>query len=107
MDRVTREVDTNVVMGNHEVGEGDPNRVVGEEEAVDEIGIEEGIGIGTEEIGREIPDGRREVGEEVVQGGANAHGREGFPSMFDTWSGRVELVVTSWCFEWRDRKSVV
>ena len=71
----------------HEEGEGDPNRVVGEEEAVDEIGIEEGIGIGIEtgigtgigtgEIDKGILVGRREVvGGEVVLGGVNALGHE-------------------------------
>ena len=66
---------------HHEEGEGDPSRVVGEEEAVDEIGIEEGIGTGTGigEIDKGIPVGRREVGGEVVPGGVNALGHEKFP----------------------------
>jgi len=58
----------------HEEGEEDPNRVVGEEEAVDEIGIEEGTGTG--EIDKEILVGQREVGGEVVLGGVNALGHE-------------------------------
>ena len=71
----------NVAMDHHhEEGEGDPNRVVGEEEAVDEIGIEEGIGTGTGtgEIEQGILVGRREVGEEEVLGGVNALGHEKF-----------------------------
>ena len=79
MDRVTGGAGTNVVMVHHrEEDEGGPNRVVGEEEAVDETGIEEGIGtgIGTGEIGREILVGQREVGEEVVLDGVNALGLE-------------------------------
>ena len=59
---------------HHEEGEGEPNRVVGEEEAVDEIGIEEGTGTG--EIDKGILVGRREAGEEVVLGGVNALGHE-------------------------------
>lgn len=62
----------NVVMAlHHEVGEEDPNRVVGEEEAVVEKGIEEGIG-----IDRETLVGRREVGGVVALGGANVLGHE-------------------------------
>jgi len=70
----------NVAMGHlHEEDEGGPNRVVGEEEAVDEIGIEEGIGTGIGEIGRGILVGRREVGGGVVLGGVNALGHENSP----------------------------
>jgi hypothetical protein len=81
MDRVTKGIGMNVAMDHHhEEGEGDPNRVVGKEEAVDEIGIEEGIEIeirtGTGEIGQGILVGRREVGEEEVLGGVNALGHE-------------------------------
>ena len=65
---------------HHEEGEGGPNRVVGEEEAVDEIGIGEGIGTGTGtgtgEIDRGILVGRREVEGVVVLGGVNALGHE-------------------------------
>lgn len=61
---------------HHEEGEGDQNRVAGGEEAVDETGIEEGIGIG--EIDKEMLVGRREVGGEVVLGGASALGHENF-----------------------------
>ena len=81
MDQVTKGDGTNVAMDlHHEEGEGDPNRAVGEEEAVDGIGIEEGIGIGTGEIDKEILVGRREVEEEVVLGGVNALGHENFNS---------------------------
>ena len=67
----------NVAMDHHhEVDEGDLNRAVGEEEAVDEIGIEGGIGTETGEIDRGIPVGQREVGEVVVLGGVNALGHE-------------------------------
>jgi len=70
----------NVGMGHrHEEDEDGPNRVVGEEEAVDEIGIEEGIGTGTEEIDRGILVGRRGVGEGVVLDGVNALGHENSP----------------------------
>lgn len=67
---------------HHEEGEGDPNRAVGEGEAVDGTGIEEGIGIGTEtgETDQGILVGRREVGGEVVLGGVNALGHEKFSS---------------------------
>lgn len=82
----------NVVMGHHrEVGEGDPNQAVGEEEAVDEIGIKEEIGIGTEETDRGILGGQKEVGEEEVLGGVNAHGHEGFPSALILGRGWVVL----------------
>jgi len=70
----------NVVMDHHHEGEGDPNLVVGEEEAVDGIGIGEGTGTGTGtgtgEIDRGILVGRREVEGEVVLGGVNALGHE-------------------------------
>jgi hypothetical protein len=83
-DRVTKGIGTNVVTDHHhEADEGGPNRVVGEEEAVDGIGtgIGEGIGTGTgtEEIDRGILVGRREVGGAVVLGGVNALGHENFP----------------------------
>jgi hypothetical protein len=58
----------------HEGDEGDPNRVAGEEEAVDEIGIEEGTGI--REIDKEMLVGRREAGGVAVLGGVNALGHE-------------------------------
>ena len=75
MDRVTGGAGTNVVMVHHrEEDEGGPNRVVGEGEAVDETGIEEGIGTG--EIDRGILVGQREVGGEVVLDGVNALGLE-------------------------------
>jgi len=81
MDRVTKEIGMNVAMGhNHEGGEGAPNRVVGEEEAVDEIKIEEERGTGTGEIDRGILVGRREVGEGVVLGGVNVLGHENSPN---------------------------
>ena len=67
----------NVAMGHrHEEGEGVPNPVVGEEEAVDEIGIKEGRGTGTGEIDKGILVGRREAGGEVVPGGVNVLGLE-------------------------------
>ena len=70
----------NVAMDHHhEEGEGDPNLVVGEEEAVDGIGIGEGTGTGTGEIDRGILVGRREVEGEVVLGGVNALGHEKIP----------------------------
>ena len=79
MDRVTREIGMNVAMGHHhEEGEDVPNRVVGEEEAVDEIGIEEGTRTGTGAIDRGILAGRREAGGEVL-GGVNALGLENSP----------------------------
>ena len=68
----------------HEEGEEDPNRVVGEEEAVDEIGIEEGTGTG--EIDRGILVGQREVGGEVVLGGVNALGHEKIYPKSPLWS---------------------
>ena len=75
MGRATKGTGMNVGMDlHHEEGEGEPNRVVGEEEAVDEIGIEEGTGTG--EIDKGILVGRREAGEEVVLGGVNALGHE-------------------------------
>ena len=61
---------------HHEEDEGDPNRVVGEEEAVDEIGTKEGTGTG--EIDKGMLVGRREAGGEVVLGGVNALGHEYF-----------------------------
>jgi hypothetical protein len=68
----------NATMGHqHEAGEGDPNRADGEEEAADEIGIEEGTGTG--EIDPGIPVGQREVAGEVVLDGVNGHGHEKFP----------------------------
>jgi len=70
----------------HEEGEEDPNRVVGEEEAVDEIGIEEGTGTGTGEIDRGILVGQREVGGEVVLGGVNALGHEKIYPKSPLWS---------------------
>ena len=87
MGRVMKGIGMNVAMDrHHEEGEEDPNRVVGEEEAVDEIGIEEGIeietetgieiGTGTGEIDKGILVGRREVGGEVVLDGVNALGHE-------------------------------
>jgi hypothetical protein len=80
MDRVTKGVGMSVAMDRHRgEDEGDPNRVAGGEEAVDEIGIEEGIGTGTEEIDREILVGRRGVGGAVVLGGVNALGHKKFP----------------------------
>ena len=70
--------DMNAIMGHHhEVDEEEPNRAVGGEEAVDEIGIEEGTGTG--EIDKEIPVGRREVAGEVVLDGVNGHGLDKFP----------------------------
>jgi len=70
----------NVAMGHHlEEGEGVPNRVVGEEEAADEIGIEEGRRTGTGEIDRGILVGRRGVGGVVVLGGVNVLGLENSP----------------------------
>ena len=71
---------------HHEEDEEEPNRVVGEQEAVDGIGIEEGIGTGTgtEETDRGILVGLREVGGEVVLGGVNALGHENF-SKFSTF----------------------
>lgn len=75
MDRDMKGVDMNETTGHrHGVGEGDPNRVVGEEEAADEIGIEGGIETG--EIDRGIPVGPREVAGEVVLDGVNGHGHE-------------------------------
>lgn len=70
--------DMNAIMDHpHGVGEEDPNRVVGEEEAVDEIGIEGGTGTG--EIDRGIRVGRREAVGEVVLDGVNGHGHEKIP----------------------------
>lgn len=67
----------NVGTGHHRAEDGgDPNRVVGKEEAVGEIGIEEGTG--TREIDKEMLVGRREAGGEVVLGGVNALGHENF-----------------------------
>lgn len=77
MDRATKGTGMNVAMGrHHEEDEGGPNRVVGEEEAVDEIGIEEGTRTG--EIDKGMLVGRREAGGEVVLGGVNALGHENF-----------------------------
>lgn len=73
--------DMNANMGHlHEVGEGDPNRVVGGEEAADEIGTEEGIG--TREIDLGIPVGQREVAGEVVLDGVKGHGHENLPQFW-------------------------
>ena len=79
MDQVTKGTGMNVGMDHHhEEGEGDPNQVVGEEEAVDEIGIGEGIGTGTgtKQIDKGILVGRKEVEGEVVLGGVNALGHD-------------------------------
>jgi len=86
----------NVAMDRHrEEGEEDPNRAVGEEEAVDEIGIEEGIGTGIGEIDRGILVGRREAGGEVVLGGVNDLGHENFlqvsTSIYDVFENRWTL----------------
>ena len=62
---------------HHEPDEGDPNRVVGEEEAAEKI-REGGTEIGTEGIDRGILAGRREAGGVVVLGGVNALGHENF-----------------------------
>ena len=73
-----------VAMGHHhEEDEGDPNRVVGEEEAADEIRIEDGTGTG--EIDKGMLVGRREAGGGVVLGGVNALGHEYFlkPRLWD------------------------
>jgi hypothetical protein len=81
MDRVMKGGDMNANMGHlHEVDEEDPNRVAGEEEAADEIGIEEGIGTGEIDLG--IPVGQREVAGEVVLDGVNVHGHETFPQLW-------------------------
>lgn len=77
----------NAIMAHHHEVDGEgPNRVAGEEEAVGETGIEEGIE--TEEIDRGMLVGRREVAGEVVLGGVNGHGHEGFPQLrlFVCWS---------------------
>jgi len=68
-------VDMNATMGHrHEADAEDPNRAVGEEEAVDEIGIEEGTGTG--EIDRGILVGQRGVVGEVDLDGVNDHGHD-------------------------------